>query len=107
MDQGVTLKEMSGALGVSPAFLSSIETGRKSIPQGLVEKTVQYLELDLDERGALEMAAEQSKREFKINMPMGTAPGDREIAAMFARQFPEMSEEQKEKLRALLEGRHA
>ena len=34
-----TLANMASALGVTPAFLSSVETGRKKIPTELIEKT--------------------------------------------------------------------
>ncbi|MCY1545842.1 hypothetical protein D9M68_818020 [compost metagenome] len=39
---GLTLSTMAAALGTSPAFLSSMETGRSKIPMDWVEKIAVY-----------------------------------------------------------------
>ena len=105
IDEGITLNEMSKDFDVTPAYLSSIETGRKSVPQKILEITLKFFALEDEQEEKLVEAAETSKREYKLKMPMGTPDGDREIASMFARQFPGMSDEEKEQLKRLLEGR--
>lgn len=56
-----TLQQMADALGTTPAFLSSIETGRKKVPQGWAEKIESFLiakgmkvsDLNLKDRAAV------------------------------------------------------
>lgn len=105
IDRGMTLREMAGALEISPAFLSATETGRKSVPRELVDRIVKCLDLDIADRAELVKAIEKSKTEFKVRLGGQASGKDREVAAMFARQFPEMSDADKEAIRKILEGR--
>jgi hypothetical protein len=36
------MRSMSEAIGVSPAFLSSVETGREKVPEGFVDKVLGF-----------------------------------------------------------------
>ena len=38
IDNGEILKDMAEALGVSSAFLSAVENGKKKMPEGWIEK---------------------------------------------------------------------
>ena len=105
IDRGMTLREMAAALGMSPAFLSATETGRKPVPKELAERIAACLQLDIAQRAELIKAIEKSKQEFRVRLGERASGQDREVAAMFARQFPEMSEEDKESIRKILEGR--
>jgi transcriptional regulator with XRE-family HTH domain len=103
IDAGLTLRQMAKKLSVSPAFLSATETGRKDVPIPLIEKISDLLGLDQQERVALQAAAETSRRAIKVELGNRAAHGDREVAAMFARQFPGLSEAEKEQIRRILE----
>ncbi len=107
IDAGMTLREMATALGITPAFLSAVETGRKSVPAEMPAKVAALMELDMAEQAELQKAAELSRKDFRVRLNERATGDDREVAAMFARQFPELSEEEKEEIRKILEGRRA
>lgn len=46
--------EMAEKLGVTPSFLSSVELGRKKVPQTWMEKLTEYLSLSESEQKQLE-----------------------------------------------------
>lgn len=59
--RGVTQKEMAKALGVSPAYLSALEHGRRGMPSwALVQKIVGYFNVIWDEAEELTALAEAS-----------------------------------------------
>ncbi|MEO3387139.1 helix-turn-helix domain-containing protein [Mesorhizobium sp. CAU 1741] len=59
--KGVTQKEMAQALGVSAAYLSALEHGRRTAPNwALVQKIVGYFNIIWDEAEELQRLAEAS-----------------------------------------------
>lgn len=103
IDAGMMLREMAEGLGVSAAFLSAMETGRKSVPTDMARRMADLLNLDLDQRSRLLAAAEASRNEFRIKPSKGATPLEREVAAMFARQFPALSKEAMDSIKRILE----
>ncbi|MGE3366620.1 MAG: helix-turn-helix domain-containing protein [Rhizobiaceae bacterium] len=56
--KGVSQKEMAAALGVSAAYLSALEHGRRGAPSwALVQKTIGYFNIIWDEAEELEQLA--------------------------------------------------
>lgn len=102
IDKGVTLKAMAGALGKTSAYLSAVETGRKNPPRKLVQEIIRYFELSPAEGQALERAAEESRSEVILPMT-GFTTAQRQVAAAFARQFSELTEDELARIRGLLE----
>ena len=105
IDKSMTLREMANDLNVTPSFLSATETGRRPVPHDLLNKISRPLDLDMTERAELARASEISRQELKVRFGENASNGDREIAAMFARRFHELSEPEKEEMRRILEGR--
>jgi transcriptional regulator with XRE-family HTH domain len=103
IDAGMRLRAMAESLGVSAAFLSAMETGRKPVPAETAKRIADILSLDLEERSQLLSAAEASRAEFKIRPGKGAGQLDREVAAMFARQFPTLSKEALASIKRILE----
>ncbi|WP_257164714.1 helix-turn-helix domain-containing protein [Bradyrhizobium sp. SRS-191] len=101
IDRGWLLKDMAQGIGVATSFLSGVETGRKSIPAGLVEKIAGWAQLASDEANKLHQAAATSQREFKITVRPDFSDGDREAAALLAR-FGELPREKRDELHQLL-----
>jgi transcriptional regulator with XRE-family HTH domain len=101
--KGMLLIEMAEAAGVSPGFLSLVETGRKSIPERLVSALVR--KLDLTARGADELtrAAALSAKEFKIQMLEDSSPIDRRLALALETGFAKMTPKKKKMMLDLLE----
>lgn len=107
IDLAMTLREMANATGVTPAFISATETGRKPVPKELLERIMTVLDLDMEQRVELKSAAEASRKSLKVELGERASGQDREVAAMFARQFPDLSEDDKDAIRRILEGRRA
>jgi transcriptional regulator with XRE-family HTH domain len=59
--RGVSQKEMAAALGVSPAYLSALEHGRRSPPNwAMVQKIIGYFNVIWDEADEIQRLAELS-----------------------------------------------
>jgi len=59
--RGLSQKEMAAALGVSPAYLSALEHGRRSPPNwAMVQKIIGYFNVIWDEADELQRLAELS-----------------------------------------------
>lgn len=92
IEKYISLKDMADALGVSSAFLSGMEMGRKSIPEDSIPKISDFLHLSPSEKKELLDSIELSKRTVKIELE-GFSLKSRETAIAFARKFSELSEE--------------
>lgn len=92
VDIGSTLQKMSEALGVSAAYLSAVENGKKKIPRSLICEVTKYF----SERGVsipnLQTLADVSNKEIRIEeLP----PAQQVLVAKFARST--LTEEQIQK----------
>jgi transcriptional regulator with XRE-family HTH domain len=100
---------MAKVLGVTPSFLSAVETGKKSIPANFFDKFVSLYKLSEDQKLSLEKAIQDSRLEeaskkTSIRMTIATAnPRVNELAYMFSRNANSLSEEQKKKLFEILD----
>ncbi len=103
IDNNMTLSKMAEELDVSPTFLTAIETGRKSIPANFPERVAAVLGNSTGILGLLKKAAEISKDVHKIVMGSSSTSHDREVAALFARQFSDLSEVTKNEIKKILE----
>ncbi|UYW25890.1 helix-turn-helix domain-containing protein [Methylorubrum extorquens] len=104
LDRGLLLKDMADGLRVTPSYLSAVETGRKSIPEDLINRIGNLINLSADERSSLERAYLASQSEIKIKIPANASDAHREAAALLARTFEgEPTTDFLEKFRAFLE----
>lgn len=85
------LKDMAENLAVSPAFLSSVESGKKSIPPKLVEQVIQLYGLAPAQIAELRRAVDVSQRSVTIDLQDASAEG-RGVAVALARQFNNLSQ---------------
>ncbi|MBL0929936.1 MAG: helix-turn-helix domain-containing protein [Alphaproteobacteria bacterium] len=97
------LKDMAARLEVSSAFLSAVETGRKSPPPKLIEKLISEYELSDDEAQKISDALNASNRQFAIRLSETSSLQQRHAAAVLARSFPNLSKEALEKLKRIVE----
>jgi len=89
------LREMADNLGVSPAFLSGVESGKKGIPQGWPEALQSIYKLTPTQRDALQKAVDESQRTVTIDLT--SQSGERRgLAVALARTFHDLSDEQLE-----------
>lgn len=103
IDNGVVLKEMADSIGVSSAYVSAIELGKKNITEEFILKVFTYFQLSNSEIQELKKAASMSQPALKIDL-QGVEDEDRELAVCFARKYHALSPARKQKLLKLLEG---
>lgn len=83
IEGGVKLSEMAASLGISAAFLSGMETGRKKISNEWIEKIASYIRDELNVKApTLETAAAVSNKSVNID---GLSPQHQMLVAGFAR----------------------
>ena len=103
---GLTQLDMAERIGCSPALLSAMETGKRSVTEAHLAAISAALGLDNCERDELRTAADRMATSVKIDLTAATAP-QRELVAVFARRFGLMGDRMADKLRALLDGKKA
>ena len=102
IDKNISLRDMAKKMGVAASFLSAVEHGRKSIPTDLPDRVALALHLDLEERTKLGSEVERSQKEHKISVGSSSSDFDRELVAVFARQFGGLDDERKEQIMRIL-----
>lgn len=91
IDKGLLLKEMAEVCGISSAFLSSVETGKKPIPSGLMEKAADFLGFDQGSREWAELKDAEVLSRGEVSLPTrGLSERHQETVLAFARHFEEM-----------------
>lgn len=103
IDRNLLLKDMASGLGVSPAYLSTVETGKKTFSDEFVQRVAEYLNFAPGslERDELEEAAVFSRGQVQIDM-RGLSPKHQTAALAFSRQFEEMAPTDLDKLLQVL-----
>ena len=84
IDYDTNLNELATSIGVSSAFLSAVETGKKPISAELITKITNALGLSNAEEILLTNAASQSVDNVTVRT---NSPEEAEIALMFARRI--------------------
>ncbi|MCJ8162321.1 helix-turn-helix domain-containing protein [Acinetobacter zhairhuonensis] len=84
IDYDTNLNELATSIGVSSAFLSAVETGKKPISAELITKITNALGLSKVEENLLTHAASQSVDNVTVRT---NSPEEAEIALMFARRI--------------------
>lgn len=102
IDHDLSMHDVAVKVGVSAAFISALEAGRKAIPPGFVQRVSAAMGLSKDEAERLQAAADQSAREQRITFGSSTPPIARETVTMLARNFDDLTAEQFEKIRSIL-----
>ena len=101
-ERGITAKEMAAGLGVSPAYLSALEHGKRGRPnKRFVHRVCQYLGIIWDDAEALQEIASLSHPRVVVDTS-GLAPEATELANRLARQIADLPEETVEDLLARL-----
>lgn len=88
IDRDIMLKTLAEGIGVSSAYLSSIETGQKPVNAQTINKIVRYLGLDDKQATELTKLASESRPDVVIK-PANDY--EAELALMFARRLDDDS----------------
>ena len=86
------LKDMAKNLGVSSAFLSAVENGKKKMPTAWEAKLQEIYNLTSAQMTELKDAVMESSDIVELNLK-GSSAQNKELAISFARQFDTMDEQ--------------
>lgn len=104
-ERGVTLKEMASAIGVSSAYLSALEHGKRGRPGWhLVQRIIAYFNIIWDEAEEVVRLARISHPRITIDTS-GLDPKATEFANRLAKEIGRLDIAVLEDLGAVLEGR--
>lgn len=97
IDRQELLRDMAGTLGVSVAYLSAVETGKRNAPVAWVSNIIQAYHLNSEEAEQLRTAFDESQDELRISLQQISAQ-QRNTAISFAKALEGLSDEQLEKI---------
>lgn len=102
--KGVSQKEMAAELGVSAAYLSALEHGRRGVPTwALLQKIIGYFNIIWDEAEEVLRLAQQSHPRIVIDTS-GLSPAATELANRLAASIGELDAETLGAMTGLLDG---
>ena len=104
LQNGQVLKNMADLLGVSSAFLSAVENGKKKMPLDWYEKLRDFYKLDAEQYDKLQQLAMESQKTVSLNLE-DTSDSKRQLAVTFARQFGNLDESVCRRIMDILEKR--
>lgn len=99
VDNDELLADMADKVAMSSAFLSAVERGTKKPSKALVDKLADAYKITGQAFMDLRQAADRSCEKFVLN---ATTPFGRDTAALLARKFSSLSEEDMTEIRNLL-----
>ena len=97
IDEGEILRDMAKKLGVSSAFLSAVENGKKKVPEVWITKLEELYSLTPVQVTELKDAIIESSDTIELNI-RNASSANRQLAVSFARQFDTLDEETTKKL---------
>ena len=102
LERGEILKTMADKLGVTSAFQSAVENGKKRMPAAWYEKLASLYSFSEDQSAALEKAVMESNGIVELNI-RNASFGKRDLAISFARRFDSLDDETSRQIFALLD----
>lgn len=101
--RGVSQKEMAAALGISPAYLSALEHGRRGRPTwAMLQKIIGYFNIIWDDAEELLRLAEASDPRAVIDTS-GLSPRATELANLLAGRIAQLTPSELDQLIAIVQ----
>ncbi len=101
-NRGVTQKDMAKELGISSAYLSALEHGRRGAPSwDLVQRIIAYFNIIWDDAEKLQKLASLSHPRIAIDTA-GLSPKATELANRLARRIRSLSSRQLDELHRII-----
>jgi putative transcriptional regulator, XRE family, bacteriophage lambda repressor C1 like protein len=97
-----SLRDMAKKMGVSAAFLSAMEVGRKNIPLVYVDKIVELYHLNEEEKAKLFEVIQETNDKVSLELSQMNE-SQKEVTLVFARKIQTADADLIEKLRKILE----
>lgn len=102
--KGVSQKEMAAAIGVSAAYLSALEHGRRGVPTWvMLQKIIGYFNVIWDDADEVQRLARQSHPRVVVDTS-GLSPAATELANLLAERIAGLDAETLDRMIALLSG---
>ncbi len=102
LERGLLLKNVADALGVTSAYLSALEHGKKGVPnEDLVSRLQATLKLNSQQKKELLQALRDSSSSLAISHK--STPLAFETANAFARRLPSLSEKELKMIKGILD----
>ena len=105
LDRQELLKDMADRLKVSSAFLSAVETGKKRPPANFIDRICSAYELSEDEKKELQLAADMSLDEIKIDLTDSSSM-QRQAAVSFAKALNDLTDDEISKIMRIFSKQH-
>ena len=102
IDHEQTQKDLAKLLGVSPAFLSAVEVGKKQVPKNWTEMIAKIYQLSQRQTERLQAAIDDSSAAVKINL-RSVSCLKRQMAINLAWEFPGLEDETAKQILEILE----
>jgi transcriptional regulator with XRE-family HTH domain len=101
-ERGVSQKDMAAAIGVSAAYLSALEHGRRGAPTWtLIQKIIGYFNIIWDDAEELARLAEASHPRVKLDTS-GLSPAATELANLLAENIEKLNDAELRRITALI-----
>ncbi len=104
MKADLSLRKMATDLGISPAFLSAVENGKKKMPDSWFTLIPETYNLSKEESDEFKDIAYESFETVELNLA-NAKDANKKLAIRFARRFDEIDENTCEELLELLENK--
>lgn len=101
IDESITLRQMADAIEISPSYLSSIETGKRKLTTGILERIIGFFHLSKDKGDVLRDLANKTSESISIDLA-GLADKRSESAVIFARKLNTMTDDEIEEILRVL-----
>lgn len=102
IDRQELLRDMAGTLGVSVAYLSAVENGKRNAPVSWINKIILEYHLDSAEAKQLRNAFDESQEEIKISL-QHVSSQQRNTVISFAKALEGLSDEELEKIMKVIQ----
>ena len=89
-------------LGVSTAFISAVECGKKKVPEDWIDKIVNHYSLNDNSRQELIDSIEKSKNCIELNISLASSE-KKSFALQFQRSFKDLDEESMKEIQKILD----
>lgn len=97
---GESLRFMADKIGISGAYLSAIEIGKRDINEKIVDRIIKKYELGAEDIKRIKFLAETSRKEVRIKN--GDSDIKRELLVEFKRKYSTLSNEKASELLLIL-----
>ncbi|MBR2294386.1 MAG: helix-turn-helix domain-containing protein [Clostridiales bacterium] len=104
MKADISLRKMAADLGISPAFLSAVENGKKKMPDSWFALIPKKYNLTDNESDEFKDIAYESFETVELNLAKAKE-ANKKLAIRFARRFDEIDEKTCEELLEVLENK--